>query len=127
MKLFMKIVTCLMFAYFGQTTVFASNFPDGALVIHNASQKQVTASVSSVGQFQLESNEKKSVTYQLLAFVCAATPTHCLAHFYVDRKPAGSAIINTVTGKLVKMKKLPVMKVRMIQGSQNVLRSVVIY
>lgn len=112
---------CFAFIFFVSQSALAS--PPGNLVIHNASDKTISAQVSNYGKFDIAANEQKSVAYSTLEYACSATPTHCTARFYVDNRPAGSAMINAVTGKLVYVKLG--MKVRTAKSNQ-VLRSVVI-
>lgn len=106
-----------------QTTALAAQSPEGGITIYNASNHNVTAQLSSHGAVTLPSNATRSVSYSSLARACAANPTNCVAYFYIDNKFVGSAIINVLTGKLVK--KALAMKVAM-SVSQNILRTVVI-
>ena len=108
------------------TLVLASDYPLGDLLIYNASNKTVTAQISdgAFSKVNISAKEQKNVSYSTLSKVCSSTPTRCTAQFYVDDVPAGSATINTITGKLVH---LNLVKVKAITSeSQHVLRSVVI-
>lgn len=118
---YIHLSTFLSFLLFSHS-VLAENLPDGSINFYNASNKNVTAQVSSVGKFNIAANESKSVSYSTLAEVCPET--NCTAHFYVDNTPAGTATINVSTGKLISTK-LVNLKVHTAQSAQ-VLRSVVI-
>jgi hypothetical protein len=104
-----------------QTSVFAA--PVGYITFYNASDKNVTAQVSSFGSFTLSSNQRRDVAYSSLNQICSSNPSHCRAQFYVNNKHAGSATINATTGQLVNLNLS--MKVRTAK-SENVLRSVII-
>lgn len=116
------VLSAFLSPLFLSHSVFANDLPDGNINFHNASNKNVTAQVSSVGKFNIAANESKSVSYSTLAQVCPQT--NCTAHFYVDNTPAGTATINISTGKLVSSN-LVNLKVHTAQSAQ-VLRTVVI-
>ncbi len=116
-------VCCMVFSLIGSGFVFAGDYPQGEITIHNATNKNITAEVSSSGKFKLTPNAQKSVSYSTLAQVCSPNPTQCRAQFYVNDAPVGSAVINVKTGKLMSVN-IP-MKVRTVK-EQQVLRSVVI-
>src|SRR5205085_1059304 len=98
-------------------------YPPGEISFHNATNKNITAQVSTFGKFQLTANQQKTVSYSTLAQACSPNPTQCTAQFYVDNTPVGTAVINVKTGRLMSMK-LP-MKVHTVK-EQQILRSVVI-
>lgn len=103
--------------------VFAGEYPQGEISFHNATNKNITAQVSTFGKFQLTANEQKTISYSTLAQVCSSNPTQCTAQFYVDNMQVGTAVINVKTGKLMSIK-IP-MKVHTIK-EQKILRSLVI-
>lgn len=108
----------------GQTSLFAANIPVGYITFYNASVNKITAQVSSFGKFTLSSNERKDVAYSSLNQICSSNPSQCRAQFYVNDRPAGTATINAMTGKLVNMNLN--MNVRTAKSQENVLRSVTI-
>lgn len=98
--------------------------PDGNIMFYNASNKTITAQVSSFGKVNISAKEGKAIKYSSLSQLCSGHAKTCTAQFYVDNTPAGSATINVETGRLVEMNLL--LKVRTTKGPQQVLRSVVI-
>lgn len=118
-KLF--FIGCSTFIGLYQGPSFAA--PEGDLVIHNSSDKTVTAQVSTFGKFNIDANDQKNVSYSTLERVCSPAPNNCIAHFYVDDKHVGSARIDATTGKLITMHLN--MKVHTAKSNQ-VLRQVVI-
>ncbi len=120
---FSAISCVLISSLIGSSFVFAGEYPEGQISIHNGTNKNITAQVSGfVGKFQLNANAERTVSYSALAQVCSPNPTQCTAYFYVDNTPVGTAVINVKTGKLMKMK-LPIMNVHTTK-EQQVLRSV---
>lgn len=107
------------------TISWAASYPEGTLSIHNSSAKKITAQVSSFGKFNLASNESREVSYSTLSSVCASTPTQCRTQFFIDDAPVGTAVINVTTGKLISMK-LHALKVKIVKGAEEVIRTVVI-
>jgi hypothetical protein len=120
MKIFTILGSVLLLA--AQSVAFAADHPDGEIVFRNASSNQITAQVSTFGKFNIAANEQKNVSYGTLSQVCSANPTNCKANFYINNTHAGTATINTVTGKVVDMNLA--MKVRIAKGDQQVVRSV---
>lgn len=106
------------------TTTFAAQHPEGDIVFRNASSNQITAQVSTFGKFNLAANEQKNVTYSALSQACSANPTNCKANFYINNTQAGTATINTVTGKVVNMNLA--MRVSVSKGDNHVVRSVIL-
>lgn len=123
MKLSIYSICCFMFSFFFLSNI-ALAAPVGDIQFHNASNKNISAQVSTFGKFQLAANEHKTVSYNALSQACSANLTKCTAKFYIEDKPAGTATINVITGKLVSMRLL--MKVHTSKGPQQVLRSVVL-
>lgn len=119
-------MSVILFTLFSSSTVLAASYPDGEIIFYNASDDLITAQVSSssFGKFTLSANEQKNVAYSSLMQVCSSNPTNCKAHFYVNNVPAGSATINALTGKLVKMNLS--MNIATAKNAQQVLRRVVI-
>ena len=105
------------------SVVLANNLANGSINIHNASSKDVTAEVSTFGRVSIAPNQSKNVSYTTLGHICPSQ-TKCIARFYVDNNPVGSATINLETGKLISMNVIK-FKVRTAE-SEQVLRSVVI-
>lgn len=118
-SLFSFILSSILFSQIS----LAAERPAGDITFYNASQKNVTAKVSHFGQFTLEKNESKSVSYSTLAQICSGNTTKCTAYFYVNNAPVGSATINAETGKLTHMNLA--MKVKTVKN-QQILRSVII-
>lgn len=114
---------CMFFSLIGSGLIYAGEYPQGEISFHNASNKNITAQVSTFGKFHLAANEQKTVSYSTLAQACSPNPTQCTAQFYVNNTPVGIAIINVKTGKLMSMKLS--IKVHTVK-EQKVLRSVVI-
>jgi hypothetical protein len=114
--------SAIILSYLFATSIWAA--PEGDLIIHNSSENKVTAQVSTFGKFNIEANAQKNVAYRSLELACSPNPTQCTAQFYINDKPAGSAVINASTGKLIAMNLQ--MKVHTTQN-QRVLRSVVIH
>ena len=110
--------------FLGISSCFADTYPQGGIVFHNASNKTVTAEVTSIGKIKLAAQEEKDVSYSTLSHVCSSNPTHCVTRFYANDMPVGYATINAKQGKVVNMNIL--MKVNTTQD-QKVLRSVTIY
>ncbi len=122
-----KMISSFCFLLLVSLTSFAwaeQQHPGGDIRFYNASNKTVTAQVSTFGKINLSPKEQKTIKYSSLVQVCSGHTNTCTAKFYVNDNPAGSATINVETGRLVNMKLL--MKVQTTNGSQQVLRSVVI-
>lgn len=107
----------------GTCAAFADTYPQGDITFHNASQKVITAEITSIGKVNLPANKDYNVSYKSLNKICSTSPKSCTAQFYVNDMPAGSATINAVTGKLVAMK---LQREVATTKEQNVLRRVVI-
>lgn len=120
-SLYSVCYTILSILFFSNAAVAE---PAGDINFHNASNKNISATVSNSGKFNLAANEYKNVPYSTLTQACSANLTNCTAQFYVDNQPAGTATINVVTGKLVSMNLQ--MKVHTSKGPQQVLRGVVL-
>lgn len=109
-----------------QSVAFAgmTNPAEGDIRFYNASKHEVTAQVSTMGKFTLAANQSRNVPYSSLRQACSSTPTHCKADFYVNDTHAGSATLNAVSGKVLRMNLM--MKVHTAKGPQQILRSVTI-
>ena len=102
----------------------AANYsPVQFITFYNASVNNITAQIGSFTKFTLAAYEKKIVAYSTLRQACSDNPTHCKAYFYVNNVPAGSAIIDTISGKILNMNLS--FKVRTLHF-QNMLHSVTI-
>lgn len=103
---------------------WAAEHPEGNITFYNASNKTITAQVSSFGKVNISAKEGKVIKYSSLSQLCSGHAKACTAEFYVNNSPAGTATINVETGRIVKINLM--MKVRTTEGPQQVLRRVVI-
>lgn len=112
------------FVFAASLALAGGQYPAGDITFYNASNKTVTAQVSSFGKINISAKEEKTIHYSTLSAACSGHARACKADFYVDNTHAGSATINVETGKLVRVNLT--MKVHTTHGPQQVLRSVVI-
>ena len=118
-------ILCAIIILSISSLAFASDgYPAGDIKFYNASNKTITAQVSSFGKIDISAKEQKSIKYSSLSEVCSGHVKSCTAEFYVDNSPAGSATINVETGKVVRANLS--MKVHMTKGPQQELRAIVI-
>jgi hypothetical protein len=122
MKSVILSLFCSLFVL-GQGVAMAA-YSNGSITFYNASPYPVSAQINPYGSITLGSKQGRAIPYTALQQICSANLTSCRANFYVNNRNAGSATINTLTGRLVNIHTS--MKVVTSKNSQNQLRSVII-
>jgi hypothetical protein len=122
MRSLFSLFICTVFLSVPLISFAAETYPSGGISIQNRTNTPITAQVSTFGKVTLEARQVKNVAYSTLSQACSEI---CRTQFYVNNVPAGSAVINTVTGKLME-RDFARNKVVTIVGSNNVLRTVII-